>query len=99
MADVTFFFEPVCPWCGSDLQAQPVSEDAAPDPRNVYAATKLHQEQLCFAFGRATGVDVVALRYHNVYGARMPRDTPYAGVASIFRSALEPISPALAEAA
>ena len=30
-----------------------------------------------------------ALRYHNVYGPRMPRDTPYAGVASIFRSALE----------
>ena len=32
---------------------------------------------------------VTALRYHNVYGPRMPRDTPYAGVASIFRSALE----------
>jgi dTDP-L-rhamnose 4-epimerase len=31
----------------------------------------------------------VALRYHNVYGPRMPRDTPYAGVASIFRSSLE----------
>ena len=28
------------------------------------------------------------LRYHNVYGPRMPRDTPYAGVAAIFRSAL-----------
>src|SRR5262249_12516798 len=26
---------------------------------------------------------------HNVYGPRMPRDTPYAGVASIFRSAIE----------
>ena len=30
-----------------------------------------------------------ALRYHNVYGPRMPRDTPYAGVASLFRSALQ----------
>ena len=29
----------------------------------------------------------VALRYHNVYGPGMPRDTPYAGVAAIFRSA------------
>lgn len=29
-----------------------------------------------------------SLRYHNVYGPRMPRDTPYAGVASIFRSAV-----------
>jgi dTDP-L-rhamnose 4-epimerase len=31
----------------------------------------------------------VALRYHNVYGPGMPRDTPYSGVAAIFRSALE----------
>ena len=30
----------------------------------------------------------MALRYHNVYGPGMPRDTPYAGVASFFRSAL-----------
>jgi dTDP-L-rhamnose 4-epimerase len=28
------------------------------------------------------------LRYHNVYGPGMPRDTPYAGVAAIFTSAL-----------
>ena len=35
------------------------------------------------------GVRYTALRYHNVYGPRMPRDTPYAGVASIFRSSLE----------
>ena len=31
---------------------------------------------------------VCALRYHNVYGPRMPRDTPYAGVAALFRSEL-----------
>lgn len=35
-----------------------------------------------------TGGSVAALRYHNVYGPRMPRDTPYAGVAAIFRSRL-----------
>ena len=32
---------------------------------------------------------MTSLRYHNVYGPRMPRDTPYAGVASLFRSAYE----------
>ena len=63
-------------------------EDAPVDPRNVYAATKLHQEHLCRAFAREHEVAVCALRYHNVYGPRMPRDTPYAGVASIFRSQL-----------
>ena len=54
----------------------------------MYAATKLHQEHLGRSFAREhRGVAVTALRYHNVYGPRMPRDTPYAGVASIFRSA------------
>jgi dTDP-L-rhamnose 4-epimerase len=65
-----------------------VDEATPPDPRNVYAATKLHQEHLCQLWGREAGATVVALRYHNVYGPRAPRDTPYAGVASIFRSAV-----------
>jgi dTDP-L-rhamnose 4-epimerase len=82
-------FDPPCPACGRPLAWAPIGEDAALDPRNVYAATKLHQEHLCRVFGREHGVPVTALRYHNVYGPRMPRDTPYAGVASIFTSAVE----------
>jgi dTDP-L-rhamnose 4-epimerase len=67
-----------------------VAEDANTDPRSVYAATKLNQEHLCALYARDNPkVSFTALRYHNVYGPRMPRDTPYAGVASIFRSALE----------
>jgi dTDP-L-rhamnose 4-epimerase len=83
-------FEPGCPraGCRERVVWVPVDESAPPDPRNVYAATKLHQEHLCGLWGRAAGATVVSLRYHNVYGPRMPRDTPYAGVASIFRSAL-----------
>ena len=81
-------FEPPCPICAAPLAPRSIPEDAPADPRNVYAATKLHQEHLAAAFSRETGVPVTALRYHNVYGPRMPRDTPYAGVASIFASAL-----------
>ncbi|HZB77468.1 MAG TPA: NAD-dependent epimerase/dehydratase family protein [Solirubrobacteraceae bacterium] len=81
-------FEPPCPLCGRALEPRTVPEDAQLDPRNVYAATKVAQEHLCAAFSRETGCPVTALRYHNVYGPRMPRDTPYAGVASIFRSSL-----------
>jgi dTDP-L-rhamnose 4-epimerase len=66
-----------------------VDEDAPLDPRSVYAATKLAQEHLSAAWARQSGGSVVALRYHNVYGPGMPRDTPYSGVAAIFRSALE----------
>ena len=83
-------FDPPCPRCGAALASAPVDEEAWPEPRNVYAATKLHQEHLCAAYAREhPGATCTALRYHNVYGPRMPRDTPYAGVASIFRSALE----------
>ena len=82
-------FDPPCPDCGRPLVSEPVDELAIVDPRNVYAATKLHQEHLLAAFAREHGSRAAALRYHNVYGSRMPRDTPYAGVASVFRSALE----------
>lgn len=82
-------FEPECPRCGTPLQPEPIAEDAPTDPRNVYAATKLHQEHLCRSFeSEHPEVVVTALRYHNVYGPMMPSDTPYAGVAGIFRSAL-----------
>ena len=82
-------FEPHCPSCGEPLSPGTVAEDAPMDPRNAYADTKLGQEHLAASWARATGGSVVALRYHNVYGPRMPRDTPYAGVAAIFRSSLE----------
>ncbi|MFJ8057643.1 NAD-dependent epimerase/dehydratase family protein [Streptomyces sp. NPDC096142] len=81
-------FEPRCPRCGEELTPGLVDEDAPVDPRNVYATTKLTQEHLAAAWARSTDGSAVSLRYHNVYGPRMPRDTPYAGVASFFRSAL-----------
>ncbi len=81
-------FDAVCTQCGESLVPRAIPESGRLDPRNVYAATKVHQEHLCFSFMRETGVPVTALRYHNVYGPRMPRDTPYAGVAAIFASSL-----------
>ena len=81
-------FEPPCPVCGAPLSPGLTGEDTPADPRNVYATTKLAQEHLAAAWARCTGGSAVSLRYHNVYGPGMPRDTPYAGVASFFRSAL-----------
>ncbi|MEU3453386.1 NAD-dependent epimerase/dehydratase family protein [Micromonospora sp. NPDC006766] len=81
-------YDPTCPRCSGILTPALVPEDAPLEPRSTYAASKLAQEHLAAAWARQTGCGVWALRYHNVYGPRMPRDTPYAGVASIFRSAL-----------
>jgi len=82
-------FEPRCPHCDSGLSWSTVREDAVLDPRNAYATSKVAQEHLAANWARLTGGRAVALRYHNVYGPRMPRDTPYSGVAAIFRSCLE----------
>ncbi|SET80878.1 NAD-dependent epimerase/dehydratase family protein [Nonomuraea wenchangensis] len=82
-------FEPRCPRCDSEVVYAAIDESAPTDPRNAYATSKLAQEHLAANWARETGGTAVALRYHNVYGPRMPRDTPYSGVAAIFRSALE----------
>jgi dTDP-L-rhamnose 4-epimerase len=82
-------FEPRCPQCAQPLSTTTVGEDAALDPRNAYAASKVGQEHFAASWARLTGAAAVGLRYHNVYGPRMPRDTPYSGVAAIFRSCLE----------
>lgn len=82
-------FEPRCPDCAGELRTAMVTESAPLDPRNAYAVSKVAQEQLAAVWAGMTGGIAVALRYHNVYGPKMPRDTPYSGVAAIFRSALE----------
>jgi dTDP-L-rhamnose 4-epimerase len=81
-------FDPRCPECGEDLVPGLVSESAAFDPRNAYAATKVHGEHLADCWARETKASVAALRFHNVYGPGMPVDTPYAGVAALFGSRL-----------
>lgn len=82
-------FENHCPGCGRTLAWALVPEDARLDPRSSYAASKLAQEHYTSSWVRQAGATAVALRYHNVYGPGMPRDTPYSGVAAMFRSSLE----------
>lgn len=82
-------FEHRCPVCGVQVGWRLVDEDAPLRPRSLYAASKTAQEHYALAWAESTGGSVLALRYHNVYGPGMPRDTPYSGVAAIFRSALE----------
>ncbi len=82
-------FDSTCPRCDQRVAWALVNEDAPLRPRSTYAASKLAQENYAQSWALATGGAVTALRYHNVYGEHMPRDTPYAGVAAIFRSSLE----------
>jgi dTDP-L-rhamnose 4-epimerase len=82
-------FDHRCGICGGPLVWDLVEEDAPLEPRSGYAASKVAQEHYAAAWTRQTDGAAVALRYHNVYGPGMPRDTPYSGVAAMFRSSLE----------
>ncbi|WP_072806258.1 NAD-dependent epimerase/dehydratase family protein [Rhodococcoides yunnanense] len=82
-------FDNTDPNTGEILDWALVHEDSALQPRSTYAASKLAQENYALAWSLATGGSVTALRYHNVYGPHMPRNTPYSGVAAMFRSSLE----------
>jgi len=82
-------FDPRCPHCGGDITWRRIGEDTPFRPRTSYAASKVAQEHYADAWCTLQGSRAIALRYHNVYGPGMPADTPYSGVAAIFRSALE----------
>ncbi len=82
-------FDNPCPVCHGPLTWALVDETAPFDPRSSYAASKVAQEHYAAAWARQSPGAAISLRYHNVYGRGMPRDTPYCGVAAMFRSALE----------
>lgn len=81
-------FDPRCPVCDGDIVWREIAEDTPFLPRTSYAASKVAQEHYAGAWCTLENARAIALRYHNVYGPGMPADTPYAGVAAIFRSAI-----------
>ncbi|MGJ9424095.1 NAD-dependent epimerase/dehydratase family protein [Aeromicrobium sp. CF3.5] len=82
-------FDPRCPVCAGEITWRLIGEDTPFLPRTSYAASKVAQEHYASAWCTLENARAIALRYHNVYGPGMPADTPYAGVAAIFRSAIE----------
>jgi UDP-glucose 4-epimerase len=66
-----------------DFTPPPSGEEAPKEPDAPYGVSKLSAEYYLAAFARLYGLDLVALRYANVYG---PRQDPHgeAGVVAIF---------------
>lgn len=81
-------FDVACGLCGRPMGWALVDEDARLLPRSSYAASKVAQEHYALAWTRQLPGAAIGLRYHNVYGPHMPADTPYSGVAAMFRSAI-----------
>ena len=53
-----------------DVDTMPISETCACDPKSPYALSKAQAESWCSMFHRLYGLDVVSLRYFNVFGPR-----------------------------
>ncbi|SJZ93485.1 NAD-dependent epimerase/dehydratase family protein [Consotaella salsifontis] len=73
---------------GSDLRPIPTDESKPVDLASIYALTKYCQERAVQIFGEAYGVETVALRLFNVFGAGQALSNPYTGVLANFASRL-----------
>ena len=67
-----------------DLETMPLEEDFALRPLSPYAVSKRVDELYAEMYTRSFGLDVVALRYFNVYGPRQRPDSMYAAAVPIF---------------
>ena len=68
---------------GSDVPV-PVDESTAPNPESPYASSKLYTEQLGKQFVSEFGIDIISLRFFNVYGPRQNPEGEYAAVVPKF---------------
>ncbi len=71
---------------GRPLRPAPTDETKPVDLASIYALTKHAQERMTLIFGEAYGVDAVALRLFNVFGAGQALSNPYTGVLVNFAS-------------
>jgi UDP-glucose 4-epimerase len=62
----------------------PRRESQAPDPISPYAVAKLAAERFCTSFSRVYGMEIVSLRYFNVFGPRQDPTSQYAAVVPRF---------------
>ncbi len=58
----------------------PKSESLVPMPVSPYGVSKLAAEQYCMGFSAVYGIEVIALRYFNVFGPRQDPGSQYSGV-------------------
>jgi UDP-glucose 4-epimerase len=65
----------------------PKREEMASEPISPYATAKLAAESYCRSFTQVYGLETVALRYFNVFGARQDPQSAYAAVVPNFITA------------
>ncbi|MTI39303.1 NAD-dependent epimerase/dehydratase family protein [Fulvivirga lutimaris] len=66
-----------------DALEVPMTEDHPFNNKNFYGATKIAGEAMCTAFNDRYGLEIVGLRYMNVYGPGQDQHAVYSGVVPI----------------
>jgi len=66
-----------------ELKTLPIQENHPIEPRTPYTCSKLYAEKIALSYAELYGIDVVCLRYFNVYGPQQRFDA-YGNVIPIF---------------
>jgi UDP-N-acetylglucosamine/UDP-N-acetylgalactosamine 4-epimerase len=71
-----------------DSTASPKTEKALGNPLSPYAVSKLTNELYASVFAMHYGLEVIGLRYFNVFGPRQDPNGPYAAAIPLFMNAM-----------
>ncbi len=66
-----------------DAETIPMDEDHPFKNKNFYGATKISGEAMCTAYNDRYGLEIIGLRYMNVYGPGQDQHAAYSGVVPI----------------
>jgi len=72
-----------------DAVQVPMTEDHPFNNKNFYGSTKIAGEAMCTAFNDRYGLEVIGLRYMNVYGPGQDQHAVYSGVVPIMLNKIE----------
>lgn len=72
-----------------DAMELPMTEAHPFNNKNFYGATKIAGEAMCTAFHDRYGLEVIGLRYMNVYGPHQDQTAAYTGVVPIMLNKIE----------
>ncbi len=72
-----------------DAVTVPMTEEHPFNNRNFYGATKISGEAMCTAFFDRYGLEIVGLRYMNVYGPGQDQQAAYTGVIPIMLNKID----------
>lgn len=72
-----------------DAVEVPMTEEHPFNNKNFYGSTKIAGEAMCTAFNDRYGLNVIGLRYMNVYGSGQDQHAVYSGVVPIMLNKIE----------